>query len=95
MVVSRGTRQACHKTYETELILQLLTEMAPAKRECDCLAPRAALGYEGRHFDVVSEATRHEIRLVAESVANVNERLDREAGDIRDEMRRGFAETLR
>jgi hypothetical protein len=46
-----------------------------------------------RQFDVVSEATRHEIRLVAESVAGVNEKLDREAGDIRDEMRRGFAET--
>jgi len=46
-----------------------------------------------RHFDVVSEATRHEIRLVAESVAHVNEKLDRETSDIRDEMRRGFAET--
>jgi hypothetical protein len=46
-----------------------------------------------RHFDVVSEATRHEIRLVAESVAAVNEKVDREAGDIRSEMRRGFAET--
>ena len=46
-----------------------------------------------RHFEVLTEATRHEIRLVAESVAGVNEKLDREAGDIRDEMRRGFAET--
>lgn len=46
-----------------------------------------------RHFDIVSEGTRHEIRLVAESVAHVNEKVDREAGDIRDEMRRGFAET--
>lgn len=48
-----------------------------------------------RHFDVGSEATRHEIRLVAESVAHVNEKLDREATDIRDEMRRGFTETRR
>ncbi len=46
-----------------------------------------------RHFDVVTEGTRHEIRLVAESVAHSSEKLDREAGDIRDEMRRGFAET--
>ncbi|HVT02575.1 MAG TPA: hypothetical protein VHL58_04265 [Thermoanaerobaculia bacterium] len=46
-----------------------------------------------RHFDVGNEATRHEIRVVAESVAQVNEKLDREAADIRDEVRRGFAET--
>jgi hypothetical protein len=46
-----------------------------------------------RHFDVVSEATRHEIRLIAESVAALNEKVDRRAGDIRNEMRRGFAET--
>jgi hypothetical protein len=45
------------------------------------------------HFEVLTEGTRNEIRLVAESVAGVNEKLDREAGDIRDEMRRGFAET--
>lgn len=44
-----------------------------------------------RHFDVVSEAIRQEVRVVAESVAHGNEKLDREAGDIRDEMRRGFA----
>lgn len=46
-----------------------------------------------RHFDVVTEGTRKEIQLVAESVVGVNEKLDREAGDIREEMRRGFAET--
>ena len=48
-----------------------------------------------RHFEVLTEGTRHEIRLVAESVAGVNEKLDREAGDIREEMRRGFAERKR
>jgi hypothetical protein len=42
---------------------------------------------------VVTEGTRQEIRLVAKSVAGVNEKLDREAADIRDEIRRGFAET--
>lgn len=46
-----------------------------------------------RHFEVLTEGTRHEILVVAESVAAVNEKLDREAGDIRDEMRRGFTET--
>jgi predicted nucleic acid-binding Zn-ribbon protein len=46
-----------------------------------------------RHFDVVTEATRHEIGLVAESVALVGEKLEREATDIRQEMRTGFADT--
>jgi hypothetical protein len=30
-----------------------------------------------RHFDVANEATRHEIRLVAESVVHVTEELQR------------------
>jgi hypothetical protein len=46
-----------------------------------------------RHFEILTEATRHEIRLVAEAVIQVDEKLDREAADIRSEMRRGFAET--
>ncbi len=46
-----------------------------------------------RHFDIVTEATRQEIRLVAESVALVDEKLEREATDIRQEMRTGFADT--
>jgi hypothetical protein len=46
-----------------------------------------------RHSEVLTEVTRHEIRRVAESVAGIGEKLDRYAGDIRDEMRRGFAET--
>ena len=46
-----------------------------------------------RYFDIVTEATRHEIRLVAEAVALVDEKLEREATDIRQEMRTGFADT--
>lgn len=46
-----------------------------------------------RHFDVTSEALRHDIRLVEEKITNVDEKLDREAADIRQEMRQGFAET--
>lgn len=34
-----------------------------------------------RHFDVVAEGLRGEIRQVAEGVANVGERLDRHARD--------------
>ena len=46
-----------------------------------------------RHFDVTAEGLRHEIRLVAEKVTGVDERLSREATDIRGEMRQGFADT--
>ena len=46
-----------------------------------------------RHFEVLTEGTRKDIQIVAESVAVLNEKLDREAGDIREEMRRGFTET--
>jgi hypothetical protein len=46
-----------------------------------------------RHFDVVTEATKHEVRLVAESVAHVNEELERKTNALRQEMSRGFAET--
>ncbi|HEX9982254.1 MAG TPA: hypothetical protein VGF69_03240 [Thermoanaerobaculia bacterium] len=46
-----------------------------------------------RHFDVTTEGLRHAIELVAESVTGTREMLVRETTDIRDEMRRGFAET--
>jgi len=46
-----------------------------------------------RHFDVTAEGLRHEIRLVAEKVTGVDEKLSREAADIRSEMRQGFADT--
>jgi uncharacterized coiled-coil DUF342 family protein len=44
-------------------------------------------------FKITTDGLRHEIQQVAEGVANVNETLEREAADIRDEMHRGFAET--
>ena len=46
-----------------------------------------------RHFEVAMEATKHEVRLVAESVAHLNEELHRETSALRQEMSRGFAET--
>ena len=45
-----------------------------------------------RHFDITAEDLRHKIELVSEGVENVDQRLTREAADIRDEMREGFAE---
>lgn len=46
-----------------------------------------------RHFDVTAEGVRQEIRGVAEGVVNTRDLLSRETADIREEMRRGFAET--
>ena len=39
-----------------------------------------------RHFDVTAEGLRHEIRLVAEGVMLVNERVDRLQIEMRDEF---------
>jgi predicted nucleic acid-binding Zn-ribbon protein len=39
------------------------------------------------------ESLRHEIRQVAESLADVKATLQRKGAEIREEMRRGFAET--
>ena len=46
-----------------------------------------------RHFDVAQEAMHGQIQLLAEKVTMVDDRLTREAADIRTEMRQGFAET--
>jgi hypothetical protein len=45
------------------------------------------------HNEILNEATRHEVRLVAEKVVLLDEKLDREAADIRAEMRNGFEVT--
>lgn len=42
-----------------------------------------------RHFDVSVEATKHELRLVAETVVHFGERLER----LGEKMDRGFADT--
>jgi hypothetical protein len=46
-----------------------------------------------RLSNVTAEGLRQEIRLVAESVLKVDEKLDRTAEEIRSEMRHGFSET--
>ncbi|HET6370733.1 MAG TPA: hypothetical protein VFG95_06020 [Nitrospiria bacterium] len=45
-----------------------------------------------RHFDVVAEGLRSEIRQVAEGVANVDEKLEREISALSQEMRTEFKE---
>lgn len=58
---------------------------------------RRILGEENletrRHTEVLIEATRHDLQLVAEAVSILDEKLDRTATDIRTEMRTGFGET--
>ncbi|MGK2856284.1 MAG: hypothetical protein ACSLFQ_03655 [Thermoanaerobaculia bacterium] len=46
-----------------------------------------------RHFDVANEATRHELHLVAEAVAQGNEKLDRRAIALDEAIQRTAAET--
>jgi uncharacterized protein YceH (UPF0502 family) len=53
----------------------------------------AAIEDTRRHFDVSSEATRHEIRLVAEGLVNLGERVSREIGRLDEKMDQGFANT--
>ena len=50
-----------------------------------------AVGEIRRHFDVSTEEVKREVRIVAEGVVRLDQKLDRTAADIRDEMRRGFA----
>jgi chromosome segregation ATPase len=45
------------------------------------------------HFDLTVEDMRTDVQRVADGVLMVNEKLDREAADIRAEMRQGFADT--
>jgi len=53
----------------------------------------AAIADTRRHFDVSNEATRHEIRLVAEGLASLGERVSREIGRLDEKMDQGFANT--
>ena len=46
-----------------------------------------------RHFDVTAEGLRHEVRLVAESVATLDEKMTREVARLDEKMDRGFADT--
>lgn len=46
-----------------------------------------------RHFDVVTEATRGDLRLVAESVALSHERIDRSAAFVGEQVERTAVET--
>lgn len=46
-----------------------------------------------RHFDVSSEGLRSEVRGVADAVAGLDERVERDIAAVCDELRAGFSET--
>lgn len=46
-----------------------------------------------RHFDVSTEEVKREIQILAEGISRVDEKLDRTAADIREEMLRSFGAT--
>ena len=46
-----------------------------------------------RHFDVSTEELKHEIKLLAGSLAHVDAKVDRFKLEIEDKMDRGFTET--
>jgi len=52
---------------------------------------RASALETGRHFDVVAEDLRHDIRGVAEGVSATFERVDRLGSELRTEMDQRFA----
>ena len=67
---------------------QVDTRAAGLKQHIDETARRIEV-----HVDIAIEDLRKDIRGVAEGVLTVDEKLDREAADIRAEMRQGFADT--
>lgn len=46
-----------------------------------------------RHFDVAIESVKREVQIVAEGVAMLEQKVERENESMRQEMRQGFAET--
>jgi len=65
---------------------------AETRRHFDETAER--LASTTRHqFEVSTEAIKHDIRLVAEGVATLGERLSREIGRLDEKVDQGFANT--
>ena len=70
----------------------LRAEMAAEFRQVR--AENAAAHAETRlHFDSTIDRFESQFDLLGEGIRNVDEKLDREAADIRAEMRQGFADT--
>lgn len=46
-----------------------------------------------RHFEITAEGIKHEVRLVADAVAQLDGKVDREIGRLEGQIDRGFADT--
>lgn len=46
-----------------------------------------------RHFEVSAEGVKQEVRIVAEAVLRLNERIGHEVGRVDEKIDRGFADT--
>jgi gas vesicle protein len=78
---------------------ELGAEIASVRTElgADIAAVRRDLGNDiatvRRELGAEIEDVRSQFVLVSEGFAHLNEKIEREVADVRDEMRRGFAET--
>jgi archaellum component FlaC len=46
-----------------------------------------------RHFDIVAESFDTKVDFLVEGLMNLDEKMGREIGSVREEMRQGFADT--
>jgi len=87
----RGELAAMRQELHGELTAmrqEMKQEFAAVRQE------NAAAHVETRHeFNIVVERMDRGFDLLAEGTLNIDQKLDREASDIRGEMRRGFADT--
>ena len=71
---------------------QLADATAATRQHFDDAANRL-VDESRRHFDVAIETVRHEVRLIADAVAHLDEKADRHVARLEEEIDRGFAET--
>lgn len=62
------------------------------RRHFDQIAERLA-AENRRHFEITAEEFKHEVRLVAEAVTQLDQKVGREVGRLNEEVGSGFAET--
>jgi len=77
---------------DDELKRLLEVTHAETRRLFDQAAERLA-AENRRHFDISTEDFKHEVRLVAEAVAQLDEKVSREVDRLDEKLDRGFAET--
>ncbi|MEO8218015.1 MAG: hypothetical protein ABI718_13120 [Acidobacteriota bacterium] len=77
---------------DDEMKRVLETGAAEARRAFETTAERLA-SENRQYFDVSREAVKREVQLVAEAVAKLEEKVDRENDQLREEIRHGFSET--